>query len=384
MPASAAASAPRHSVCEDWLDSVIQGDCVSLMGRDLPEASVDAIFADPPYNLQLGGELHRPDESKVDAVDDHWDSFESFQAYDAFTRAWLLAARRVMKPDATIWVSGSYHNIFRVGAIMQDLGFWTLNDVVWVKTNPMPNFRGRRLQNAHETLIWASRSKSSRYTFNYESMKAANDDRQMRSDWTMPICQGPERLKDEDGRKLHPTQKPEALLARVIQASTKRGDVILDPFHGSGTTGAVAKRLGRRFVGIEREAEYVEAARERIDAVEPLEVEALRQLARRRAAPRVPFLAVIEAGLIAPGAELRDAKGNTAVVRADGTICGTGAGADAGGARLIDSVEGSIHAVGAALNGAPSCNGWTHWRTEDGNPIDALRERIRQGMGAAS
>ena len=373
MPALHPAPRERAIALEDALDTVLRGDCVGVLSR-LPDACVDAVFADPPYNLQLGGELHRPDESRVDAVDDAWDSFESFAAYDAFTRAWLLAVRRVMKPDATIWVSGSYHNIFRVGAIMQDLGFWTLNDVAWVKTNPMPNFRGRRLQNAHETLIWASRSKASRYTFNYESMKAANDDRQMRSDWTLPICQGGERLKGPDGRKLHPTQKPEALLARVIQASTRRGDVVLDPFFGSGTTGAVAKRLGRRFLGVEREADYIAAARARIDAVEPLEVDALRQLARRRAAPRVPFLSVVEAGLLEPGATLRDPKGREATVRADGTL-----ESRAGGALH----EGSIHQVGAALEGAPSCNGWTHWTTEDGHPIDALRARIRAGMGAS-
>ena len=370
-PARAARSLSdsRALAPEQYVDRVLRGDCVGVLSR-LPDACVDAVFADPPYNLQLGGELHRPDESKVDAVDDAWDSFESHAAYDAFTRAWLLAVRRVMKPDATIWVSGSYHNIFRVGAIMQDLGFWTLNDVVWVKHNPMPNFRGRRLQNAHETLIWASRSKGSRYTFNYESLKAANDDRQMRSDWSLPICQGGERLKDEDGRKLHPTQKPEALLARVIQASTKRDDLVLDPFLGSGTTAAVARKLGRRFVGVERDEAYVEAAERRIASVVPHEADALRQLARRRAAPRVPFLSLIEAGLLAPGSTLTDAKGHRATVRSDGTL-------------RSGAHEGSIHAVGAAVRGSESCNGWTHWSTEDGNPIDALRERVRQGMGAA-
>ena len=249
-----------HSEQSGWLDTILKGDCVAALNR-LPENSVDVIFADPPYNLQLDGDLHRPDQSKVAAVDDAWDQFESFEAYDAFTRAWLLAARRVLKPNGTIWVIGSYHNIFRVGAKLQDLGFWILNDVIWRKTNPMPNFRGRRFQNAHETLIWASRDQQGKgYTFNYDAMKAANDDLQMRTDWLFPICTGGERLKDANGDKVHPTQKPEALLARILMASTKPGDVVLDPFFGSGTTGAVAKRLGRHFVGIEREQSYIDAA----------------------------------------------------------------------------------------------------------------------------
>ena len=353
---------------EAWLDTVLRGDCVSAL-EAIPDGAIDVVFADPPYNLQLGGDLHRPDDSKVDAVTDDWDRFESMRAYDHFTRAWLLAVRRTLKPNGTIWVMGSYHCIFRIGAIMQDLGFWTLNDIIWNKTNPMPNFRGRRFQNAHETIIWACRSEDrTDYTFNYESMKAANEDVQMRSDWTLPICQGGERLKDADGKKLHPTQKPEALLARVIQASTRAGDVILDPFLGTGTTGAVARKLGRHFVGVERESAYADAAEARIAEAEPYEVAALKQLARRRAAPKVPFLSVIEAGLLVPGTTLHDAKGNQATVRADGTIS-TG------------SAEGSIHSVGAVVREAPSCNGWTHWRTADGNPIDALRERIREGMG---
>ena len=366
-PAPAGRSPQRES---EWLDRILVGDCVALLDR-LPDASVDCVFADPPYNLQLGGDLHRPDDSRVDAVDHEWDQIGGFKAYDAFTRAWLMAVRRVMKPDATIWVSGTYHNIFRVGAILQDLGYWTLNDVAWVKHNPMPNFRGRRLQNAHETLIWAGRSKSSRYTFNYGAMKAANDDRQMRSDWSLPICQGKERLKGEDGRKLHPTQKPEALLARVMSVSTNPGDVVLDPFLGSGTTAAVARRMGRSFVGIERDHEYAAAAERRVAEAEPYDVKALRQLTAKRAQPRVPFLTLIEAGLIAPGETIRDPSGNEAVVRADGTVAS-------------GDHEGSIHAVGAALRDAPSCNGWTHWRTADGNPIDALRERIRREMGASA
>ncbi len=359
---------------KSWLDTIIKGDCVAAL-EALPAGSVDMIFADPPYNLQLGGDLTRPDQSAVDAVNDHWDQFESFQAYDAFTRAWLLACRRVLKPNGTIWVIGSYHNIFRVGASLQDLGFWLLNDVVWRKTNPMPNFRGRRFQNAHETLIWASRDANAKgYTFNYEAMKAANDDVQMRSDWLFPICTGGERLKDENGRKVHPTQKPEALLARIMMASSKPGDVVLDPFFGTGTTGAVARRLGRHFVGVEREDSYIEAARKRIDAVEPLGKAELTVMTGKRAEPRVAFNVLIEAGLIRPGQVLTDARKRfKAIVRADGTV-------------VADNVAGSIHKVGAAVQGFDACNGWTFWHTEkDGAlvPIDDMRTVVRAEMARA-
>ncbi|MBC6717000.1 MULTISPECIES: site-specific DNA-methyltransferase [Aurantimonas] len=354
-----------------WLDRIHKGHCVSQMAA-LPENSVDVIFADPPYNLQLGGDLHRPDQSKVDAVDDHWDQFESFQAYDAFTRAWLLAARRVLKPNGTIWVIGSYHNIFRVGAMMQDLGFWMLNDVVWRKTNPMPNFRGRRFQNAHETMIWASRDANAKgYTFNYDAMKSANDDVQMRSDWLFPICSGGERLKDAEGRKTHPTQKPEALLARVLLSSTKPGDVVLDPFFGTGTTGAVAKRLGRHYVGIEREDVYIEAAEARIAAVEALDPAVLKVSAGKRAEPRIPFASLLEAGLVKPGTELTDAKRRwTARVRADGTIA-------------IGEDAASIHRIGAKVQGLDACNGWTFWHIDSKKgltPIDTLRQTMREQM----
>ena len=337
-----------------------------------PEKSVDVIFADPPYNLQLGGDLHRPDQSRVDAVDDAWDQFDSFAAYDAFTRAWMLAARRVLKPNGTIWVIGSYHNIFRVGTVMQDLGYWLLNDIVWRKTNPMPNFRGRRFQNAHETMIWASRDKSSKgYTFNYEALKASNDDVQMRSDWLFPICTGKERLKNEDGGKLHPTQKPEALLARVMMASTKPGDVVLDPFFGSGTTGAVAKRLGRHFVGIDRQDEYIEAASARIAGIEPLDEMDLAQMQAKRAAPRVAFGSLLEVGLMQPGTQLHDSKRRwTANVRADGTIA-------------IGDEAGSIHRIGARVQGLEACNGWTFWHFEEKGslkPIDDLRQIMRDNM----
>src|SRR5271169_1006885 len=260
--------APRVSFEYNSPARILIGDCVAEMAK-MPAACVDLVFADPPYNLQLQGDLKRPDDSRVDAVDDAWDKFASFSDYDDFTRAWLLACRRVMKPAATLWVIGSYHNIFRVGATLQDLGFWILNDVIWRKTNPMPNFRGRRFTNAHETLIWAAREETGRYTFNYEALKAGNEDVQVRSDWTLALCTGEERLKDGSGKKVHPTQKPEALLARAILAASKPGDVVLDPFHGAGTTGAVAKRLGRRFIGIERDAAYAAAAEARIAAVEP-------------------------------------------------------------------------------------------------------------------
>ncbi|MGC4027032.1 MAG: site-specific DNA-methyltransferase [Mesorhizobium sp.] len=348
-----------------WLNSILKGDCVAALNA-LPDKCVDLIFADPPYNLQLEGELHRPDQSKVDAVNDHWDQFDSFEAYDAFTRAWLLAARRVLKPGGTIWVIGSYHNIFRVGAKMQDLGYWILNDVIWRKTNPMPNFRGRRFQNAHETLIWASKDQKDKgYTFNYEAMKAANDDVQMRSDWLFPICTGAERLKDDNGEKVHPTQKPEALLARILMASTKPGDIVLDPFFGSGTTGAVAKRLGRNFVGVEREDSYIEAATARIAAVQPLESHQLSTLTGKRAEPRVAFVSLIDSGLITPGTTLYDSRKRwSAKVRADGTIA-------------TAEMAGSIHKVGATVQGLDACNGWTFWHYERAGGLTAIDELRR-------
>lgn len=353
------------------LDTVLAGDCVEVM-RGLPEASVDLIFADPPYNLQLRGDLHRPDNSRVDAVDDAWDRFASFSSYDDFTRAWLGAARRLLKPDGAIWVIGSYHNVFRLGAALQDEGFWILNDVIWRKTNPMPNFRGKRLTNAHETLIWAARSEASRYTFNYEAMKALNDGVQMRSDWVIPLCTGAERLKGEDGGKAHPTQKPEALLHRVLVASTRPEDVVLDPFFGTGTTGAVARRLGRHFIGIEQEAEYRALAERRIAAVRPLDAEAAAVTTPKRAEPRVPFGHLVERGLLAAGETLVSLNGRHAArIRADGTL-------------VASEVRGSIHQVGAALEGAPSCNGWTYWHfRKDGIsvPIDFLRQQVRAEMG---
>ena len=348
-------------------DIVIEGDCLAELAK-LPSASVDLVFADPPYNLQLGGNLSRPDHSAVAGVEDDWDKFDSFAAYDAFCSAWLAEARRILKPDGALWVIGSYHNIYRLGRIIQDLDFWMLNDVVWRKTNPMPNFRGRRFTNAHETLIWAAKSQSSRHTFNYEAMKALNDDVQMRSDWELPICTGSERLKS-DGRKAHPTQKPESLLARVILASTNRGDLVLDPFFGSGTTGAVARRLNRHFIGIEQDPTYAALARERIESVAPIASAELLATQPKRAKPKVPFGSLIERGLIEPGDVLFDSKRRfTARVRADGSLV------------TESSESGSIHSLGAKLQSLPSCNGWTFWHiSRDGKDvvIDTFRDQVR-------
>ncbi|MFT4055272.1 MAG: site-specific DNA-methyltransferase [Novosphingobium sp.] len=345
------------------LGRILTGDCIEAM-RTIPDASVDMVFADPPYNLQLGGDLARPDGSHVDAVTNDWDKFSSFATYDQFTRDWLTEARRVLKPEGSLWVIGSYHNIFRLGAIMQDMGFWILNDIVWRKANPMPNFKGTRFTNAHETLIWASMGEKSKYTFNYRAMKTLNDELQMRSDWVLPICNGAERLK-KGGRKVHPTQKPEALLYRVMLATTNKGDVVLDPFFGTGTTGAVAKRLGREWIGCERESDYREAALERIEMALPLDESALKTMQSKRTAPKVAFGTLIETGWIEPGTELFDKKRrHVATVRADGSL-------------VAGDVNGSIHGVGKDLQGAPSCNGWTYWHLEhEGQikPIDAIRQ----------
>src|SRR5215467_8390882 len=364
--------APRVSFESVATNRILVGDCIAEMAK-LPAESVDLVFADPPYNLQLQGDLKRPDDSRVDAVDDAWDKFSSFSAYDDFTRAWLIACRRVMRRNATLWVIGSYHNIFRVGALLQDLGFWILNDVVWRKSNPMPNFRGRRFTNAHETLIWAAREPGGKgYTFNYEALKAGNDDVQVRSDWTIALCTGEERLKGGDGKKLHPTQKPEALLARVILASSRPDDLVLDPFCGTGTAGAVARRLGRRFIGVERESGYAAAARKRIAEVEPLPAPSLAPFMTAREAPRVPFSALIERGLVSAGARLVDAKRrHAALVRADGAIA-------------LGETVGSIHRIGALAQGLEACNGWAFWHLETAKglvSIDALRAEVRAGMG---
>ncbi len=370
-PQTGEAAVPKIAF-KDAVDRVIEGDCVANM-RALPEGCADLVFADPPYNLMLEGELRRPDNSKVGAVDDDWDQIGSFADYDRFTRDWLSAARHVLKPSGSLWVIGSYHNIFRVGAILQDLGFWILNDVIWRKTNPMPNFRGCRFTNAHETLIWATRDKNQKsYTFNYEAMKAMNDELQMRSDWTIPICSGGERIKDGNGAKAHSTQKPEALLHRVIVSSTKPGDVILDPFFGSGTTGAVAKRLGRRFVGLERDPRYARIASARIAGVEPAAREAIDTTKSKRAEPRIPFGWVVERGLLPPGTMLMGpGKRHTAKVRADGTL-------------VCADASGSIHRIAAHVQGLDACNGWTFWHYEGKGgaliSIDALRQKMRTEM----
>lgn len=345
------------------LDQIMRGESVELM-RMLPPASVHCVFADPPYNLQLRGELRRPDDSLVDGVDDDWDRFADFAAYDAFTRDWLTECKRLLRKDGTLWVIGAYHNIFRIGAILQDLGFWVLNDVIWRKSNPMPNFRGRRFTNAHETLIWAARGRDSRYRFNYQAMKSLNDDVQMRSDWFIPLCTGEERLRNQHGLKLHPTQKPEALLHRILLASTNQDDIVLDPFAGTGTTSAVAKRLGRHFIGIERHPAYVEAALGRLRRIRPVLGAGLATSPTKREAPRVPFGSFVENGAIAPGTRVFDrARRVSAVVTADGSL-------------VAGEHRGSIHKVGAVVQNTPSCNGWTFWHFErDGAlvPLDVLR-----------
>jgi len=351
--------------------ALLQGDCIEVMAS-LPRGCADLVFADPPYNLQLAQELRRPNNTRVDGGEDGWDRFDDLATYDRFTREWLAAARDALSDDGALWVIGSYHNIFRVGAILQDLGYWLLNDVVWRKANPMPNFRGRRFTNAHETLIWAAKSKDSRYVFNYESMKALNDDLQMRSDWYLPICGGAERLRDAEGQKLHSTQKPEALLHRIIMASSRPGQLVLDPFLGSGTTAAVAKRLGRRWIGIEREARYVEIARERIARVVPVEDASLLEVKPKREEPRIPFGWLVERGLLEPGTQLyAPGRRFSAKVRPDGTLVSVSA---------MGQFRGSIHQVGAAVQGAPACNGWTFWHLDvEGKPvpIDVLRQKLR-------
>ncbi len=354
-------------------DTILVGDCLHLL-KQLPDQSMDLVFADPPYNLQLQGDLSRPDHSAVDAVRNDWDQFESFEAYDAFSRAWLLECRRVLKPDGGLWLIGTYHNIFRLGTVLQDLGFWMLNDIIWRKSNPMPNFKGTRFTNAHETLIWCSKTKDARPTFNYEAMKSLNDDLQMRSDWTLPLCTGHERLKGPDGKKLHPTQKPEALLYRVISATTKPGDRILDPFMGSGTTGAVARLLNRHFIGIDQDQAYADAAQQRIEGIVPCHADAT-AIKSKKSEPRIPFGNLLEQGLIRPGTTLHGpSRRFKARVASDGTL-------------VTSALRGSIHQVGAGVQGAPSCNGWTFWHVDvEGHlvPLDRLRQKLRAGLNSKS
>ncbi len=346
-----------------YLNKIIKGDCIEVL-KKLPDNSVDLIFADPPYNLQLNGELWRPNQTKVDAVNDKWDKFSDFAEYDKFSEEWLKECRRVLKKNGTIWVIGSYHNIFRVGKIMQDVGLWILNDILWIKTNPMPNFKGTRFNNAHETLIWASKDKDSKYTFHYKTMKAFNDDLQMRSDWYIPICNGGERLKDEKGNKVHSTQKPEALLYRIIISTSNPGDIVLDPFMGSGTTGAIAKKLGRNFIGIEKEDKYIEVANKRIAEAKPYKNQILKYPFETKK-PKVPFGNLIESGFIKPGEKLVSKNGKfEAEVLANATI-------------QSGDISGSIHSVSAKLLGKTSNNGWTFWYVKRDNnlkSIDELRE----------
>jgi DNA modification methylase len=355
----------NYAVTSLPLNQILQGNCVEIL-NSLPKSSVDLVFADPPYNLQLQNDLYRPDQSKVDAVNNKWDKFSSFAEYDSFSREWLSAVFQVMKETGTIWVIGSYHNIFRVGAIMQDLGYWILNDIIWLKTNPMPNFRGVRFTNAHETMIWAQKKKGAKYTFNHHSMKALNDDLQMRSDWILPLATGKERIKT-NGSKAHPTQKPESLLYRVLTSSSNVGDVILDPFFGSGTTGAVAKKLGRNFIGIERDRKYVKVAQKRIDAVEKSPLEALVILERRNQV-RVPFGALLEAGLLVPGQSLffKEDKSIRAIILANGHL-------------KYKGQSGSIHSLAKSLAGG-TINGWDAWLFKENGKllvINELREKIR-------
>tara|TARA_B100000953_G_scaffold290651_1_gene276052 strand:+ start:27 stop:1100 length:1074 start_codon:yes stop_codon:yes gene_type:complete len=347
-------------------NKIINGDSLKEL-KKIPDESFDLIFSDPPYNLQLRNRLIRPDRSKVDAVNDKWDQFENFKVYDDFTMNWLSECKRILKKNGSIWVIGSYHNIFRVGTKIQDLGFWILNDVIWNKNNPMPNFRGTRFTNAHETLIWASKDKNSKYTFNYQSLKCLNDDLQMRSTWNLPICNGNERLK-EKGKKVHSTQKPESLLHRILLASTNKNDLILDPFLGSGTTAVVAKKLGRIFYGIEKDKKYFNAANKRLKNTKPIEDNYLDTIQNNRSKPRIPFGSLVELGVIKPGTEIYDQKKKiNAKIMIDGSI-------------KYQEAEGSIHKVAAKILGAESCNGWTYWYYQSGNtlkPIDELRQRLR-------
>ena len=346
-------------------NKILIGDCIDHMDA-LPSESVDMIFGDPPYNLQLAGDLHRPNNTRVNGVEENWDKFTDFAHYDDFTCRWLTAAQRILKPTGSIWVIGSYHNIFRVGAALQDLGYWILNDIIWRKSNPMPNFRGKRFTNAHETLIWASKNKKSKYTFNYKSLKCLNDDLQMRSDWMLPICNGKERLK-QNGKKVHSTQKPESLLHRIILATTNKGDIIFDPFLGTGTTAVGAKKLGRKYYGIEREKKYFKAAVERIKNTKVIEENYLDTIENNKSKPRIPFGSLVELGILRPGTTLFDPKKKiNAKIMADGSI-------------KYKKSEGSIHKIAAAIMGAESYNGWTYWHCDiNGSTvvIDSLRQKF--------
>ena len=350
---------------DNFKNKIINGDCLVEL-KKIPDKTFDLVFADPPYNLQLKNKLTRPDSSEVNAVNDKWDQFESFKKYDEFTISWLKECKRILKKNGALWVIGSYHNIFRLGTTIQNLGFWILNDVVWNKNNPMPNFRGTRFTNAHETLIWASKNQKSKYTFNYQSLKCLNDDLQMRSNWNLPICSGGERLK-KNGKKVHSTQKPESLLHRILLASSNRGDYILDPFLGSGTTAVVAKKLGRVCFGIEKENKYFNAAKQRLNKTNPIKDNYLDTLQNNRSKPRIPFGSLVELGIVKPGMDIFDQKRKiNAKIMADGSI-------------KYQKSEGSIHKIAAKILGAESCNGWTYWHYNmNGSivPIDNLRQKL--------
>jgi len=349
----------------NFKNKIINGDSIKEL-KKIPNETFDLIFADPPYNLQLKNKLTRPDRSKVSAVNDKWDQFESFKKYDEFTLAWLKECKRILKKNGAIWVIGSYHNIFRLGTAIQDLGFWILNDVIWNKNNPMPNFRGTRFTNAHETLIWASKNKKSKYTFNYQSLKCLNDDLQMRSDWTLPICNGSERVK-KNGKKVHSTQKPESLLLRILLASTNKNDFVFDPFLGTGTTAVVAKKLGRNYFGIEREKKYFNTAKQRLEKTIKIEDHYLDTIKNNKSKPRIPFGSLVELGIVKPGMSIFDHKKKVnAKIMADGSI-------------KYKNSEGSIHKMAAKIIGTESCNGWTFWHYNNNGsilPIDNLRQRL--------
>jgi modification methylase len=349
----------------NYLNNIINGNSLEIL-KKIPDKTFDLVFADPPYNMQIGETLRRPNDSKVKGVDDKWDQFQSFKHYDDFCKAWLIECKRILKDNGSIWVIGSYHNIFRLGYHIQNLNFWILNDVIWRKNNPMPNFKGTRFTNAHETLIWASKSKKSKYKFNYQSLKCFNDDLQMRSDWMLPICSGKERLK-KNGHKVHSTQKPEALLYRIILSTTNKGDSVFDPFLGTGTTAVVAKKLGRKYSGIEKDRQYFSAAKKRLEGVKEIEDNYLDTIQNTKSKPRIPFGSLVEMGILEPGMILFDHKKKyNAKIMADGSI------------RHKDN-EGSIHKVAAKILGAESCNGWTYWYYNiEGSmlPIDNLRQKL--------
>ena len=333
-------------------NSILHGDSLELL-KQIPDKSIDLVFADPPYNLQLKDTLYRPDQTTVEAVTNDWDKFDTYQAYDNFSLLWLKESKRVLRDGGALWVIGSYHNILRLGTSIQNLGYWILNDIIWHKTNPMPNFRGTRFTNAHETLLWCTTTRKAKYTFNYQNLKELNEGKQMRSDWHIPICAGKERLRESNNQRSHPTQKPEALLYRILVSSTNKGDTVLDPFLGSGTTAVMAKKLQRNFIGFEQDKEYIKLAKKRLKQTKVLADEVVTMAKSRKDLPKVPFGELVEQGIIPPGAVLTDKKEKfKATVSIDGSL-------------KIKDISGSIHQVGAKIQGLPSCNGWDFWHVKD-------------------